>query len=122
MAEDMIFWNSLDILFAIIGVATIAFLHLVIPICFSRPSKIRSTSSMWWIAAAGGLLGYVLCSILTEGDYTGLGSFFWSGFFTLVGYTILHRKRTKLIMAELIRIEEEKRARNRWFGFWRRRG
>lgn len=75
----------------LIGLLFISFLHLIVPICFAAGGKKRKKSTLWLIAIAGGLVGFVVCFIMQE-QFRGLAGFIQSAFWTVIAYFILKKR------------------------------
>lgn len=83
----------LEILLLVLGLAIIVLAHLAIPLYLIKKGKAYtySTKEMWIASLVGGLLGFVVCAVLTD-EFRGFLGILQSGFWTLVNYTILYRK------------------------------
>lgn len=78
-------------LLLLIGLLAIAFLHLIVPICFAAGGKKRKKSALWLIAIIGGLIGFVVCFIMQE-QFRGLLGIIQSAFWTVIAYFILKKR------------------------------
>jgi hypothetical protein len=74
-----------------LGLLIISFLHLIIPICFAAGRKQRKKSTLWLLALAGGLFGFVICFIMQE-EFRGLAGILQSAFWTVIAYFILKKR------------------------------
>ncbi len=80
------------VLLFIIGSLMIGFLHLIIPLCVVKSKQIFiKKSTIWLIAIAGGLLGFIVCAIMQE-EFRGLAGILQSAFWTFINYLILKKK------------------------------
>jgi hypothetical protein len=78
-------------LLLILGILTIGFLHLIIPVCVAISRKPLKKSGLWLIAAIGGLVGFVICAILQE-EFRGVAGLIQSAFWTLISFFILKKR------------------------------
>ncbi len=78
-------------LLLLIGWLFISFIHLIIPICFATGGKKRKKSTLWVIAIAGGLVGFVVCFIMQE-EFRGMAGVIQSAFWTVIAYLILKKR------------------------------
>ena len=78
-------------LLLLIGLLFISFVHLIVPICVAAVGKPHKKSSLWWIAIAGGLIGFVVCALMQE-EFRGLAGIIQSTFWTIISFFILKKR------------------------------
>lgn len=75
----------------IIGLLFIAFIHLIIPICVAKSGKPLKKSTMWLIAAIGGLVGFLVCGLM-QVPFRGILGLLQSAFWTVISFFILKKR------------------------------
>ena len=82
----------LGLLLFSIGLAFVTFIHLIIPISVAKSKKtFTKKSTLWLIASAGGLLGFIICAIMVA-VFRGPTGIIQSAFWTIINYFILKKK------------------------------
>jgi hypothetical protein len=89
----MTFWDFLLVAIAfVIGSVAVIISHLIIPIIVIRKDPIiTKKSTLWLLALASGLLGFIICAFLAEG-FRGISGIIQSAFWVIVDYFIIKKK------------------------------
>ena len=87
--ESVSIMGVLTFLLVILELAIIVGSHLIIPIIVVKRRLTYQDKTLWLIALAGGLLGYVVMALLAQ--MVTLQGVYLSAMFTLIGYLILDK-------------------------------